>query len=161
MACSFAEKNRLDNLRPNDRLRLSSKSRNSEEYLQSKNNIIKDKSNVSKVSNRPNYSVKNKCERKVRIFSDSLGREVGPLLNNLVEKDVDVFSYVKPSTNIESMLGKSGIESAGELNAGDPVVIIGGADDVYANESDPASAGIRNRLCRLTRTRVLFINVPR
>lgn len=108
-----------------------------------------------------------KPAHRVNIYSDSFGRGLsrclGENLKNL-KKKCEVVGQVKPSATLESVVPKDPtlieIEHEESLTSKDFVVILGGANDVYANRTKDAATCLESTLEKLKQSNVIYVNVP-
>ena len=103
---------------------------------------------------------KKKLKNKVKIYADSHGRNLAVLIR---EQDghsmFDVEATVKPGAKMEQITSQLQAEAA-DLSDGDFVVVAGGSNDVYSNETTGATNILQDALGNLTHTNVIVLNIP-
>lgn len=104
------------------------------------------------------YAQKN---HKIKLYCDSHGRALSSLISeNKIGSKCKIEAWVKPSATFAAVTSEVEKEAA-EMTEKDFVVIIGGANDVYRNETIRATSSLKQTLTGLVKTNVIVAGIPR
>jgi lysophospholipase L1-like esterase len=108
---------------------------------------------------KPIPRAKPKAKHHIKIYGDSFGRGMSKLIGNSLSGNFAVEGLIKPSATLKDVVPK--VPSSDALSEEDFVVIIGGANDIYRNETKEATSSLRSTLtCALKNTNVVYVNIP-